>query len=199
MKKLAERGGIFLLTTFATAAITNWVAGKPINGLVELKGLSQTFLHSSVPAWAFGLTCLAALLGIYFLATHWPWKLGRVHFVPDSHNNWWNVIPNGMSVSVAGTFSYDGKKELHVIQMYLKGTRPLNNLNVQLCNMMIERPLSLKDFHLGDDPCTIYTNLQLAPVIGKRGEPLRAKLILRDKFNREYSAGTLDFPFMGQR
>lgn len=130
--KLLKQIGVTLMLTLVTVITTNLMTGQPLTGLVKLKGLYQTFIKSSVPAWAFAFVFLIALLGIYYAATHLlkSRSKGKVHFSPDAHNNGWSELGTAeMSARISGRFTYEGKEEtIIVLKVFLEGTEPTRNL-----------------------------------------------------------------------
>src|SRR5690349_2202161 len=63
MKKLLINAATGLISIIASPIITAWITGQPLTGLTKVRGLYQTFVQSSVPAWAFALVFLVALFG----------------------------------------------------------------------------------------------------------------------------------------
>src|SRR5713226_627 len=121
MKKLLANAATGLIGILASAIITAWITGQPLTGLTRIRGLYQTFIQSSVPAWAFALVFLIALFGIQYVFTHLPKhrSKGKVHFIPDAHNCGWSKQTDAdMNVRIGGTFTYDGPGELIVLRAY---------------------------------------------------------------------------------
>jgi hypothetical protein len=204
VKKLLINSVTGVIGIVASTIVTAWITGQPLTGLTKIKGLYRTFITSSVPAWAFALVFLVALLGIYYALTHLPKRRpkGKVHFVPDSHNcGWAKQTETQMSVWIGGTFTYDGPGELVILKVYLKGTQPINNMVVQVepadgsgrmirvSQLWLPAALSQRTF----------MNLYLMPVLGIPGTPLRRKLVLHDKFDRDFLIGPIEFPYAGPK
>ena len=201
--RLVRETAKWLLGIIAPIVITAWLTGQPLAGLVKLRGLYTIFIKSSVPAWSFALAFLLALFGIYYWFAHLPRRKGKVHFVPDAHNcGWSKQTDTDMNLRLGGTFTYDLSGErLVLLQAYLKGTRPVTDLTVQTDSPDgTSRTVTTSQLWLeGHTPERTFMHLHLKPVLGKLGKPLRRKLILRDKFNREFSVGPIDFPYIGPK
>src|SRR5438477_5176512 len=105
---------IAILTSAATVIVTNLITGQPLSGLVKLKGLSETFLRSSVPAWAFfrleaeiKLVRGGAKDGKYLEVWQSParWRreltIGEYHYIqvsdPNDDKHSWVVEPSEMA------------------------------------------------------------------------------------------------------
>ena len=135
MKSLLKNAITGLIGIVATAIITAWITGQPLTGLTKLGGIYQTFIRSSVPAWAFALVLLVALIGLYYALVNLPRRRpkGTVHFVPDAHNNGWSrQTDKTMNVRVGGSFTYDGPGDLSIFRAFLKGTQPVTDMMAQV-------------------------------------------------------------------
>jgi len=208
VKKLLLRTASWFIGILGSATIsaivTAWVTGQPLTRLTKINGLYQTFVKSTVPAWVFALLFLVALFGIYYSLTHLPKRRpkGQVHFVPDAHNcGWAKQTDTQMSVRIGGTFTYDGSGTLVVLKAYLKGTEPTTDMVVQ-----VEGP----DGSPGMIPASelwlpaglsqrTFMNLYLKPALGIPGKPFRRKLVLLDKFTREFPIGPIELPYAGPK
>ena len=186
-----------LLGIIGTIVVTALITGQPLAGLVKLKGLYQIFIQSSVPAWAFAVILMLALFGVYYAFTHRPKRKGKIVLIQDAHNNGWSKQNDTeMNLRLGGSFAYTGAGNVHIMKIFLKGTKPLNDLL-----LMLEtdggRTIQTKDVHLSDTSYRMFANLRLTPVIGTPGKPLRATLIVHDKFAKDFEVGTFDFPYIG--
>jgi len=120
MKKLLINAAKGLIGIIASSIITALITGQPLTGLTKVRGLYQTFIQSSVPAWAFALVFLFALFGIYYALTHLPKSRakGKVHFISDAYNTTWSkTTDEHMDVRLSGTFTYDGPGELIILKV----------------------------------------------------------------------------------
>jgi hypothetical protein len=199
--KFLQKIGVAVLLAALTTITTNLITGQPLNGIVKLKGLYQTFIKSSVPAWAFALVFLVALWGLYYAL---PRLLsgkskGKVHFSPDAYDNGWSERGTAeMDVRISGKFAYQGKEDtIAILKIFLEGTTPCNNLMAHVTPLHGERPLQMNNVWLNATPLDVFTNITVKPRIGKRGKPLRARLILRDKYNRDFRTDPLQWPYLG--
>lgn len=192
------------LTIAALSAIlTNLITGQPLAGLTKVKGLSQIFFKSSVPAWAFALTLFVALFGLYDFVRHFlkgRRPKGRVYFVPDAHNCGWAQSDAQMEVRAGGTFTYEGTGMLTVLKGFLRGTQPITDMMIlQETSVSLGRPVSVNQLDLeAHIPVRALINLRLTPVRGTRGKPLNGRLVFRDKYNRDYTF-EVNLPYIGQR
>lgn len=202
MKKWLTQVVNALVSAALTTILTSLITGQPLTGLTQLKGLSQIFFKSSVPAWAFALILFVALLGILYFVTHFRRgrPKGKVHFVPDAHNCGWALNLNTqMEVRAGGTFTYDGIGTLTVLKAFLKGTQPTTDMMVLVVapdGRAVPVPHLELPAHI---PVQAFINLRLAPVLGTRGKPLRSRVMFRDKYNRDYPLERTDFPYIGQQ
>jgi hypothetical protein len=187
-----------------SAIATAWVGGRPLTGLVRLRGLYDTFVRNSVPAWAFGLAFLAAIVGIYYAITHLPKRRpkGKVHFIPDAHNCGWSKQSDAdMNARIGGTFTYDAPGELVILKAFLTGTEPTTDMTVQTeafdgsGRMVTTSELWLN----GGASQRTFIHMRLRPALGKPGRPVRRKLVLIDKFNRDFHVGPINFPYIGPK
>src|SRR5438309_2184926 len=131
MKKLLINAAKGLVSIIASSIITALISGQPLTGLTKVRGLYQTFIQSSVPAWAFALVFLVALFGIQYFFTHLPKRRpkGKVHFIPDAYNTAWaKTADEQMDVRLSGTFTYDGPGELVILKVFLQGTHPTTDI-----------------------------------------------------------------------
>jgi len=204
LKKLLINTGKALLYMVTSAMITAWVTGKPLTGLTKLRGLYGTFIQSSVPAWAFALAIMVALFGLQYTVTHLPKRRrkGKVHFIPDAHNNGWAKLnDNEMEVRVGGTFTYDGPGELIVLKAFLKGTKPTTDIlaNVEQPDLS-GRMTNVSQLWLHSRTAQrAFIHLRLTPVVGTPGQPLRRNLVLRDKFTEDFVIrDSIEFPYIAK-
>jgi hypothetical protein len=204
VKKLLINTGKALLYMVSSAIITAWITGKPLTGLTKLRGLYSTFIQSSVPAWAFALAVMVALFGLQYTLTHLPKRrrIGKVHFVPDAHNNGWaKLSDNEMEVRIGGTFTYDGPGELVVLKAFLKGTKPTTDI---LANVEQQdgsgRMTNVRELWLESRTARrAFIHLRLTPVVGTPGQPLRRALVLRDKFTEDFVIhDSIEFKYIGK-
>jgi hypothetical protein len=201
MKKWLTKVGTALIIAGLSTVLTNLITGQPLTGLTKLKGLSQIFLRSSVPAWAFALALFGALLGLYsFVGRLLRGQKGRVQFVPDAHNSGWAQTETQMEVRAGGTFTYEGTGSLTVLKGFLKGTQPITDMMVlQETSGGLGGPVSVGQLDLeAHVPVRALINMRVTPVRGTRGKPLRSRLIFRDKYNRDYKFD-VNLPYIGQR
>jgi len=188
-----------IVSTITTALIT----GQPLVGLTKSKGLYQTFVQRSAPAWLFALILVWALLASYYALTHLPQRRprGKVHFISDAHNTGWARLPNGqMEVRLGGTFTYDRPEELIILKAFVKRTHPTTDMMVILRSRdgsgggMTGSELWLH----GRIAERAIIHIRLAPALGTPGKPLRCRVVLRDKFTRDFIIGPLELPYIGQ-
>jgi hypothetical protein len=190
---------IIFATAFATAIADNLVNGKPLIGLTRASGLYQTFIKSSVPLWLFTIVLLATIFGLRYSYLHRPTQKGRIHIVPDLPNCRWKeqAENTGMSVFVGGTFTFDGDSSLLVLSAFLEGTRPRENMLAQVEDdygrmhhtprVVLPRKTSKRLF---------ISMHSLRPVVGTPGKSLHKHLVLRDKYNRDFLVGPIEFSYM---
>lgn len=154
-------------------------------------------------AWV--LLALAGVISATYLVTYlvqWQTtrqKRGRITFFPDAYNNGWSKRnETQMDLRVCGTFTYSGGAgQLLVMQMYLKGTKSLDEVHAQYISHGA-RTASADEWYLNKNlPEKVMVHLRLTPVLGKPKEPLRAKLILKDNMHREFKVGEFEFPYVG--
>lgn len=198
--KLLKKIAVTLLLAALTVITTNLITGQPLTGLVKLKGLSQTFIRSSIPAWAFALVLLAALWGAYYaLPRLFKNRKGKVHFSPDAHNNGWSERGTAeMDVRVSGTLTYEGKEHtIAILKVFLKGTQPATDLLARVRVSSGDSLVTVNDLWIASNPINVFLNLTLKPTLGKKGKPLRARLVLRDKYNRDFLTEPVRFPYLG--
>jgi len=205
MKKLLINAATGLISIIASPIITAWITGQPLTGLVKVRGLYQTFIRSSVPAWAFALVFLIALFGVQYVFTHLPKRppKGKVHFIPDAYNTGWSQQPGNdtqRDVIRVGTFTYEGPGELVILRAFLKGTHPTTDIMVnvdapdgsgrynQVSQLWLRANLAQRAF----------IHMILKPVVGTPGKMLRRKVVCRDKFTRDFLIGPIDFPYTGR-
>jgi len=203
MKKLLINAAKGLIGITASSIITALITGQPLTGLTKVRGLYQTFIQSSVPAWAFALVFLFALFGIYYALTHLPKSRakGKVHFISDAYNTTWSkTTDEHMDVRLSGTFTYDGPGELIILKAFLQGTHPTTDImatvdaadgsgrSETVPQLWLEAGVALRAF--------IW--MRLKPVVGTPGKPLRRKVVFRDKFTRDFVIGPIDFPCIGK-
>jgi|SRR5271156_4268691 len=203
MKKWLAGIGTALLTTALSVIVTSLLSGQSLAGLVKLKGLSQTILRSSVPAWVFALVLSLALLGAVYFARHSSKRYkGKIHFVPDANNcGWASRGSSPMDLRVSGWFTYDGLGTLVVLKARLKGTSLIGDLLasvispdgsgrlIPVTELLFEQNASAR----------VLMDLRLTPVLGIEGKPFRGQLILRDRYNRDFFLDPVDFPWIGAR
>jgi hypothetical protein len=204
MKKLLTNAAKGLIGIVLSVIITAWLTGQPLTGLTKLRGLYKTFIQSSVPAWTFALVFLAALLGIYYSFTHLPRRRpkGEVHFIPDAHNNGWaKQTDTEMDVRISGTFTYDGPDELVVLKAFLKGTQPTTDMiaRMDMVNAFGTTETIPELWLSAGHSRRVFIYLRLKPVVGTPGKPMRRQFILRDKFNRDFLIGPIEFPYIGRK
>jgi hypothetical protein len=203
MKKWLTEVLKVLVIAALTAIVTNLITGQPLTGLTRLEGLAQTLFKSTVPAWAFALTLFAALFGLYYFVRHLlrgRRPKGRVHFVPDAHNCGWAQSDTQIEVRAGGTFTYEGSGVLTVLQAFLKGTHPITDMMVQVetsdgLGKTVSVPCLDLSAHI---PVRAFINLRLTPALGIWGKSLRTRLVLRDKYNRDYDFEVI-LPYIGKQ
>lgn len=210
-EKILKSVVVFLIDAIATAIITVVVTSildnQPIAGLTKLAGLYRAFIKGSVPAWLFAAVLLVALYGLFYLFTHRLKRrpVGKVHFIADAQNcGWSEQTETKMNVRVGGTFTYDESGELFVLKGYLKGTQPTIDWIVQVPPLEGSPPgsrmISVSELLLPPRLSQrTFIAMVLTPVLGTPGKPLRRKLVLRDKYNREFMVGPIEFPYTGTR
>jgi diguanylate cyclase (GGDEF)-like protein len=126
---------------------------------------------------------------------------GRVHFVPDAHNNGWAIQSDGqMEVRLGGMFTYDGPGALTVLKAFLEDTQPLTDMMVQvITGGGFGKTVSVPHLSLDSrTPVKAFINLRLTPVRGTKGELLNSRILFRDAYNQDY-AFEVSLPYIGQR
>jgi hypothetical protein len=204
MKKKLVTAAKWLFGIAAPVVVTSLITGQSLGGLVKLKGLGDTFLKSSVPAWAFTVVFVVALIaGEYAIERLLQARKRLLHFIPDPDECGWGQAAdrdeNGKKVSVMflrveGTLTYDDDRETQFLSAYLKGTRSagmrtrvpaLDGSN----NEMETSPLQLTP-HV---PQHVSMDLFVWPMVGTLKKSIRGHLILRDQYNREHDVGLVEF------
>lgn len=202
VKTLLKGAGTSLIGIIATVVVTRAITGEPLAGLTKLTGLYRTLAQGSVAAWAFALTFLAALCGIYYASRHLPARFskGRVHFVPDAHNSGWaRHSDTQIDLRIGGVFTYEGVGSVTLLKAFLRGTQPVTDMAAQILGWDA-RPIMVSRLHLQDGlPQPAVIQVYLAPVVGTRGEPLCGPLVLLDIYNRKFVVGPVEFPYLGTR
>lgn len=187
-----------LLIALLTVILTNLVAGEPPAGLTRLKALSQTFLKPTVPGWAFA----AALFVAFWASDHLRNLLltGKVHFVPDAQNFGWSRSDAQLEIRAGGMFTYEGKGKLIIRKAYLEGMQPPTEMSVQVVTPFeVRNETSGRELSLSRTSVCAILNVRLTPARGTCGEPLRLRLVLRDKYNRDFRLDSVDFPYILQQ
>jgi hypothetical protein len=189
-----------LIAIIATVIFTALITGQPLTGLFRLKGLYETFIRSSVPAWTFATTLMLTLIGLYYSITHRPKRKGKVIFIPDAYNcGWSKQTEEIMNLRLGGTFSYKGPGNVQILKMFLHGTKPLDDLYLQVDigrggdNLIQTDELILSE----TSSHRAFTDMRLTPVLGDPGKPLRAKLIVHDRFADDFVVGEFEFRYIG--
>jgi hypothetical protein len=198
--KLAIEGLKALIGFIAAATVTAVITGQPLTGLFKLKGLYQTFIGSNVPAWVFAVTLMLALTGLYYWITHRPKRKGRVIFIPDAYNcGWSKQTEEIMNLRLGGTFSYKGTGNVQILKMFLKGTKPLDDLLLQIEDRRADNNMIQTDqlFLSETTSQKAFTDFRLTPVLGVPGEALRAELVLHDRFADDFAVGDFEFRYIG--
>ena len=125
---------------------------------------------------------------------------GRVHFVPDAHNNGWAIQYDGQQIEVrlGGTFTYDGPGTLTVLKAFLENTRPTTDMTIQVITLGgFGKTISLPHLDLDShSPVRAFINLRLTPVLGTRGEILNSRVLFRDAYNQDYGF-EVSLPYIG--
>ena len=190
-----------VLTAVITAVITALIMDQPLTGLGKLKGLQDAVARSTVPTWVFALVVAFAAFASYYAVKHRPAQKpkGRIHFIPDGYNTGWaKQHDTEMSISIGGTFTYDGPDGVIILKVFLEGTTPSNFDAALLLPDGPSRPSPYPDLMLlRGDPVRAVLNLRLTPVIGMAGRSLRREMFFRDNFNRDFSLGEVEFPYRG--
>ncbi len=157
-----------------------------------------------MPAWAFAAALFVALFGIVEIGTQFVKgrKLkGTVHFVPDAQYYGLAGDDSRTDLRANGTFTYDGVDTLIVANAFIKGTKPNSRMNAQVLTHDGLGPtvwVNSLTLH-GHTPVRALIDLCLPPVQARRGRPLRARLVLRDTYNREHCLDPVDWPWIGQK
>lgn len=103
-----------------------------------------------------------------------------------------------MVVRISGKFAYEGKEDtIAILKVFLAGTLPTANLTARVSVSGNETFITVNDLWLASNPIDVFTNITLKPKLGKNGKPLRARLVLRDKYNRDFRTETLTWPYLG--
>jgi hypothetical protein len=191
-----------LIGIIATVMFTALITGQPLTGLFKLKGLYETFIRSSVPAWAFATTLMLALIGLYYSITHRPKRKGKVIFIPDANNcGWSKQTEEIMNLRLGGTFSYKGQGNVQILKMFLQGTKPLDDLFLRIEDRRVDsKMIQTGDLFLSETTShRAFTDMRLTPVLGDPGQPLQAKLIVHDRFADDFVVGEFEFRYIGPR
>jgi hypothetical protein len=204
MKPLLTNAFKGLISIIVSAIVTALITGQPLVGLTETKGLYQTFVQRSTPAWLFALILVWAMLASYFALTHLPKRRpkGTIHFISDSHNTGWAKQSDGeISVQLGGTFTYDGPEEVIILKAFMKGTHPTTDILAILRSRDgSDRGTTARELWLhGGVAERAIVHLRLSPLIGTPGKPLRRRVVLHDKFARDFVIGPIEFPYIGQK
>lgn len=182
--------------------ITALITGQPLTGLLKLKGLYKTFILSSVSAWIFTVVLLFALFAFLYAIKHLPKRRpkGKVHFLRDVLNTGWSKQHDTeMNVRLGGTFTYDGPGELTLLTAFLDGTELPPYLSVQVPAPDGSGLMSTDQIWLHEGFAhRVLIDLRLTPVLGVPGNSLRKEVIFRDKFDRNFSIGKVEFPYIGR-
>jgi hypothetical protein len=94
---------------------------------------------------------MLALFGAYYALTHRPKRKGKIVFIQDAHNNGWSKQnETEMNLRLGGSFAYTGAGNVHILKLFLKGTRPLNDLLLKLDVDGGGHMIQVKDIHLSD-------------------------------------------------
>jgi|SRR5450756_342608 len=204
MKKKLATAAKWLFGIAAPVIITASITGQPLGGLVKLKGLGDTFLKSSVPAWAFTAVFVVALItGEYAIEHLLKARKKLLHFIPDPDECGWGQAAEReqggrkipvMFVRVEGTLTYDGERETQFLSAYLKGTQPSGMRTrvpaIDGSNSEVETsPLQLTP-HV---PQHVSMDLFVWPMVGTPKKSIRGHLIFRDQYNREHDVGVVEF------
>ena len=196
---------LFIAATAVTAAITAVISalvmGQPLAGLSKLNGLYEAVVRSTVPAWIFALVVAFAVFALYYAVRHRSSRKpkGRIHFIPDGFNSGWaKQHDNEMSISIGGTFTYDGPDGLIILKAFLEGTAP-SNFDATL--LLADGP-SLSTAYsqlmlLRGEPVQAVLNLRLSPNIGTPSQTLRRTMFFRDNFKRDFSLGKVELFYRG--
>jgi hypothetical protein len=125
----------------------------------------------------------------------------KVHFVPDAHNNGWAGNEHRTDFRAGGIFTYDGPGALLVTKAFLEGTTPTTDMVVQVLTADGRGPtVTVRTLELrAHIPVRALITLWLTPLHATLGEPLRARLILRDNYNRDYEIAGVEWPWIGQK
>ncbi|MFZ0803007.1 MAG: hypothetical protein WAN70_12660 [Terriglobales bacterium] len=188
-----------LLAIITTAIVTALIGGQPLTGLLQFKGI-LTLVRSPIPAWIFGLVLMLALSSLYYSVTHRPKRKGKVIFIPDAYNcGWSKQTEEIMNLRLGGTFSYKGQGNVHILKMFLKGTKPLDDLLLQIEDRRVDNNMIQTDqLSLSETTSEkAFTDFRLTPALGEPGKPLRAKLIVHDRFAEDFVVGEFEFRYIG--
>lgn len=208
----AGKSVLRLVGVAAAAIVGALVLGQPLTGIAKLKSLSgfaklnglyKIVIVSSVPAWEFALLLMIALSIFLYALKHSPKRRtkGKIHFLRDVYNTGWSKQhAKEMNVRMSGMFTYDGPDELIVLSAFLKGTElPLDFMVQVPAPDGSAKLISTSQLWLREGvPQRALFNLRLTPVLGTPGKPLQKEMIFRDKFNRGFSIGTVEFPYIGK-
>ena len=205
--KYAGRALLFLIgavvTAILAAIINGLVGGQPLSGLVKLRGLYETVLQTTVPAWVFALVLMTALFSLIYAVKNAPGRKrkGKVHFTPDGFNTGWaRQHDKEMTARIGGTFTYDGPNEVTFLQAFIKGTEPVG-FGASLApsdgsgRSVDTEQLWLAPGHLVRG--VLYLRFPL--VLGTPGQPLRQEVFFRDSLRRDFTIGKVDFPYIGSK
>lgn len=200
VKTLLKGAGKSLIGIIATVVVTRAITGEPLAGLTKLTGLYRTLAQGSVAAWAFALTFLVALCGIYYASMHLPARFskGRVHFVPDAHNSGWaRHSDTQIDLRIGGVFTYEGVGSVTLLKAFLRGTQPVTDMAAQVLGWG-EEPVMVSRLDLQDGvPQPAVIQVYLMSALGTRGEPLCGPLVFVDIYNRKFVVGPVEFPYLG--
>jgi len=199
MMNWIKKGLAGLVSIVATVVVTKLLSGEPLTGLTKLKGLSDTFLKSRVPAWAFALALFVAVLALRYIVLHWPTKKpkGTIHFVPDGHNSGWAVSGEQIELRLGGTFTNASASGVRIMKIFLKGTKQVGDILMYSTPGAGRAAVTYVDLpaHM---PIQAFISVRLAPARGKTGKPLNAKILLRDTYNEDYPLDPVELPYIGK-
>ena len=136
------------------------------------------------------------LVGLYFATRLWHKHSGRIQFVPDLDELGWRERTKGqIEVRISGRMTYDGPSMLHVLQIFLDGTEPIDffaDITPEEC----ATTFNLKELFLDKHPRKVVASLMLRSPVVRPGETLKRQLIFREHGGGEFNAGPpLEFPY----
>lgn len=135
------------------------------------------------------------LVSVYFAVRHGCKHRGRIHFSPDLNElGWCESIGEQIEVRISGEFTYEGPAMLHVLQIFLEGTEPVNFF-ADITPLESAATFNLSELFLDKLPRRVVALLILKSPVVHPTEVLKRRLIFRDDKGREFKLRRLEVPY----